>query len=107
MIVHLAGPTIDILHTPTALGLQGKTRRKTRQLRPGMGTGERFRWAYPAYTYDQAQPGFAELDMEEYNNIASDLAWTRSIKVLRKGFCRDVDIEKGLEENQEGKKIYF
>lgn len=103
VLVHLAGESVDVTVTPVALGLQGKKKRKTRRLTPGIGTGERLELAYPAYTYDQAQPGFAEHDMEEYDHLAADLAWTRTLKVLRKGFSRDADLETRLEEHQEGR----
>lgn len=62
--------------------------------------------AYPAFTYEDAQPGFAEHDMEEYNKIAADLSWSRTIKTLRKGFSRDNDIERRWEEHQDGKNIW-
>lgn len=94
---------MDVTTIPVALGLQGKKKRKTRRLTPGIGTGERLELAYPAYTYNQAQPGFAEQDMEEYDHLAADLAWTRTLKVLRKGFSRDTDLEARLEEHQEGR----
>ncbi|KAJ5691945.1 hypothetical protein N7462_001368 [Penicillium macrosclerotiorum] len=103
VLVHLAGSTIEVSTIPVALGLQGKKKRKTRPLNPGIGTGERLQLAYPAFTYDDAQPGFAEHDMEEYDHLAADLAWTRTVGVLRKGFSRHVDLEKTWEEHQEGK----
>lgn len=93
---------MDVTTIPTALGLQGKRRRRTRPINPGIGTGERLELAYSAYTYDYAQPGFAEHDMEEYDSLAAGLAWTRSIKVIRKGFSRDVDLERRWEEHEEG-----
>lgn len=103
VLVHLAGNTIDVLTQPQALGLQGKKRRKTRPIQPGIGAGERMRLAYPAFTYEYAEPGFAEHDMQEYNNLAADLAWTRTVKALRKGFSRDADLERRLDDHQEGK----
>ncbi|KAF7715440.1 Uncharacterized protein PECH_007138 [Penicillium ucsense] len=103
VVVHLAGKTIDVATIPVALGIQGKKRRKTRPLNPGIGTGERLDLAYPAYTYDQAEPGFAEHDMEEYDHLAGDLAFTRTLRALRKGFSRDPDLESRWEEHQEAK----
>lgn len=103
VLVHLAGDSVDVTTIPVALGLQGKKKRKTRPIRPGIGTGERLDLAYPAYTYDHAQPGFAEHDMEEYDHLAADLAWARTLKVLRKGFSREADLERRWEEHQEGK----
>jgi hypothetical protein len=43
--------------------------------------------------------------MEEFNHLAADLAWTRTIKVVRKGFSRDVDLEKRWEDHQESMHI--
>ncbi|KAJ5979781.1 hypothetical protein N7481_007079 [Penicillium waksmanii] len=103
VLVHLAGKTIDVLAQPQALGLQGKRRRKTRPIQPGLGTGERMTLAYPAFTYEYAEPGFAEHDMEEYNNLAADIAWARTVKALRKGFSRDEDLEKRWDDHQEAK----
>lgn len=101
--MHLAGKSVDVTTTPTALGLQGKKRRRTRSINPGIGTGERAQLGYPAFTYDYVQPGFAETDLEEYDNLAAGLAWTRTVQVLRKGFSRDPDLERRWEEHQEGK----
>lgn len=103
VLVHLAGKSVDVTTVPTALGLQGKKRRKSRPINPGIGTGERAQLGYPAFTYDYAQPGFAETDLEEYDHLAADLAWTRTVQVLRKGFSREVDLERRWEEHQEGK----
>ncbi|KAJ6115304.1 hypothetical protein N7486_001082 [Penicillium sp. IBT 16267x] len=103
VLVHLAGSNVQVMTVPTALGIQGKKRRTTRPINPGIGTGERLKLAYPTFTYDSAQPGFAENDMEEFNHLAADLAWTRAIQVVRKGFSRHVDLEKRWEDHQEGK----
>lgn len=105
MLVHLAGSTVDMTTTPTALGLQGKRRRQTKKITPGIGTGERMNIGYPAYTYEHVQPGFAEYDLDEYDKLAADVAWTRSLGVLRKGFGKEVDLEKGWEEHQEGMDV--
>lgn len=102
VLVHLAGTSVDVTTVPTALGLQGKKRRRTRPINPGIGTGERLEMAYPAFTYEYAQPGFAEHDLDEYDCLASDLAWTRTVRALRKGFSRDPDLEQRWEEHQEG-----
>jgi hypothetical protein len=100
----LAGETVDVLVQPVALGLQGKKRLQTRPLKPGIGTGERLDLGYPAFTYDNAQPGFAETDLEEYDHLSADLAFTRTLKTLRKGYSRDPDFERRWEEHVEGKK---
>lgn len=93
---------MDVTTVPTALGLQGKKRRRTRQINPGIGTGERLNIGFPTYTYEYVQPGFAEHDLDEYDRLASELAWMRSLHVLRRGFGKDLDLEGRWEEHQEG-----
>lgn len=102
VLVHLAGDSVDVLVQPVALGLQGKKRRQSRPIKAGIGTGERLDLAYPAFTYDNAVPGFAETDLEEYDQLSANLAWSRSLKVLRKGYSRDPDLEPRLEQHVEG-----
>lgn len=98
---------MDVTTIPAVLGLQGKKRRKTRPINPGIGTGQRLDLEYPAYAYDYAQPGFAEHDLEEFDHLAANLAWTRTLQVLQKGFARGVDLEKRLEEHQESESRLF
>lgn len=101
-LTHLAGETVDVTTVPRMLGLEGKKKTTTRQLNPGIGTGERMYIGHTAYTYEYAQPGFAEHDIDEYNRLACDLAWSRSLKVLKKGFGKDMDLEKSWDEHLEG-----
>ncbi|KAJ5101394.1 hypothetical protein NUU61_003616 [Penicillium alfredii] len=103
VLVHLAGTSVDVTTIPTALGLQGKKRRRTRPINLGIGTGGRLELAYPAFTYDSAQPGFAEHDLDEYDHLACELAWTRTLQVVRKGFSRDADLERRWELHEESK----
>lgn len=102
VLVHLAGKTVDVMIQPVALGLQGKKRRQSRPINAGVGTGERLDLAYPAFTYDNAVPGFAESDVEEYDHLSANLAFSRTLKVLRKGYSRDPDLEPRVEEHIEG-----
>ncbi|QQK41806.1 Dienelactone hydrolase [Penicillium digitatum] len=106
VLVHLAGETVDVLVQPVALGLQGKKRRQTRPINTGIGTGERLDLAYPAFTYGNAMPGFAETDLEEYDRLSAELAWSRTLKVLRKGYSRDPDYEQRYEQHVEGKFFF-
>ncbi|KAE8152186.1 hypothetical protein BDV25DRAFT_75028 [Aspergillus avenaceus] len=103
ILSHLAGNTVDVTTIPTVVGLQGKKRRTTRQINPGMGTGERLNIGHTAYTYEYVQPGFAEHDLDEYDRLACDLAFSRSLAVLRKGFNKDMDLEERWEEHLEAK----
>ncbi|KAL4932356.1 dienelactone hydrolase [Aspergillus undulatus] len=103
MLTHLAGDVIDVTTTPTMLGLQGKKKRHTRQINPGIGTGEQFDIGHRSYTYSGSQPGFAEVDIDEYNRLDADLAFTRTLEVLRRAYGQDRDLEKPWEEHLQGK----
>lgn len=102
ILTHLAGTTVDVTTIPTLVGLQGKKKRRTRQINPGMGTGERLNIGHTAYTYEYVQPGFAEHDLDEYDRLACDLAFSRTLQVLRRGFNKDIDLEERWEEHLEG-----
>ena len=54
---------------------------------------------YKSYSYPEAEPGFAEVDLEEYDPVAAGLAWTRTLAAVRKGFGIEVDLEKVWEEH--------
>lgn len=99
MLVHLVGPTVGVARTQQLLGIQGKRRTIKRRISPGIGTGGTLKLVYPTYAYKNVEPGFAEHDLDEYERIAAELAWTRSLDMLRRAFRRDVDIEKVWEEN--------
>lgn len=59
----------------------------------GMGT------KFHSYSYPEAQPGFSEVDLEEYDQVSASLAWTRTLAAVRKGFEIEVDLEKVWEEH--------
>ncbi|PYH47175.1 dienelactone hydrolase [Aspergillus saccharolyticus JOP 1030-1] len=103
VLCHLAGNTVDMITIPTALGLQGKKKRTTKKINPGIGTGERLNIGWPTFTYASVEPGFAESDLEEYDRLASDLAWSRTLQVLRKAFGKDLDLEWRWEEHLEAR----
>lgn len=102
ILTHLAGEVIDVITTPTVLGLQGKKKRSTRQIDPGIGVGEQLEIGHRAYTYSESEPGFAEVDQEEYNRLDADLAFTRSLEVLRRAYGQDRDLEQAWEEHLQG-----
>lgn len=54
---------------------------------------------YKSYSYPEAEPGFAEVDLEEYDKVAAGLAWTRTLAAVRKGFEIEVDLERVWEEH--------
>lgn len=55
--------------------------------------------AFPNYTYQGADVGFAERDLDTFNKVANSLAWTRTLTALRKAFKVEVDLEKIWEEH--------
>ncbi|KZL83433.1 dienelactone hydrolase, partial [Colletotrichum incanum] len=102
-LVHLAaGEEIGVTKQTQLAGIQGKRRTTRKKVESGIGTGGTLRLAYPAYTYD-AEPGFAEHDLDEYNKVSAELAWSRSLGAARKAFNNHVDLEQVLEENVQGK----
>ncbi|KAK2034799.1 dienelactone hydrolase [Colletotrichum zoysiae] len=102
-LVHLAaGDEIGITKQTQMVGIQGKRRTTRKKVEAGIGTGGTLRLAYPTYTYD-AEPGFAEHDLDEYKKVPAELAWSRSLGAARKAFNNHVDLELVLEENVQGK----
>jgi len=94
LAVHIIGPSISVEKTPEVLGIQGKKRLVNRKIQEGLGVGGEMRFSFPAWRYDApARAGFAESDLEEYDEIASGLAWARSLGCLRTAFGMKVDLE--------------
>jgi hypothetical protein len=48
---------------------------------------------FPYYSYAGVEPGFAEQDLDQYDNVASELAWSRTLKALRRGLKKEIDLE--------------
>ncbi|OKL61698.1 hypothetical protein UA08_02178 [Talaromyces atroroseus] len=104
VLVHLAGESVDVVTTPQVLGIQGRKKRVTRRrIDTGVGIGERKDISYTAFTYDFADPGFAEHDLDEYDHASAELAWSRTLDVMRKAFRKDADLERPWEINTESK----
>ncbi len=57
---------------------------------------------YKAYSYPEAEAGFAEVDLEEFDKVAAGLAWTRTLAAVRRGFEIEVDLEGVWEEHVAG-----
>ena len=55
------------------------------------------------YTYPDAKPGFADVNLAAYDKVATGLAWSRTLAAVRKGFEIEVDLEKVWEEHIERK----
>ncbi|CAG1970466.1 unnamed protein product [Fusarium graminearum] len=102
-LVHLAaGEEIGVVKQSQMVGIQGKKRVRRTKISSGLGTGGKLDLAYPSYTYD-AEPGFAEHDLDEYDGVAADLAWSRSLSAARKVFGINPDLEVVLENNIQSK----
>jgi hypothetical protein len=102
VLVHLvAGDEIGVTTQSQMIGIQGKRRTTRKKIQSGIGTGGSLSLAYPSYTYN-GQSGFAEHDLEEYDRVSAELAWSRSLAAARKAFGQNVDIEGVLEQNVQG-----
>jgi hypothetical protein len=93
-----------VTRTQQVLGLQGKRRTIRKRIDPGLGAGGTLNLSYPTYTYD-AEPGFAEHDLDEYERISAEVAWTRSLDTVRRAFRNDVDLESVWEQNVQSRSI--
>lgn len=101
-LVHLAtGAEIGVTKQSQMVGIQGKRRTRRKTVERGQGPGGTLNLAYPGYTYD-AEPGFAEHDVEEYDRASADLAWSRSLAAARKAFAMSAELEPELEKNAHG-----
>ncbi|VUC31436.1 unnamed protein product [Clonostachys rosea] len=104
-LAHLpVGEDIGVVKQSQMVGIQGKRRTTTKKVQKGLGTGGKLQLAFPSYTYD-AESGFAEHDMEEYNRICAELAWSRSLAAARRAFGAGPDLEGLLEQHVQSK--YF
>lgn len=64
-----------------------------------LAASQNFAPAFPSYTYEGVQPGFAEHDLDEYDRTASSISWSRTLGVLRAAFRISVDLERVWEEH--------
>ena len=53
------------------------------------------------YIYPDVQLGFAEKTSKNYDKVAANLAWSRTLATLRKGFEIEVDLEQIWENHVE------
>lgn len=110
VLVHLAGDEVGVVRQSQIVGFQGKRRVVARAVQ-GVGAGGRARvaggeCAYPCYWY-AAAPGFAESDLDEYEAVAAELAWSRGLGAVRKAMGVDVDVERVVEDSLEGECCVF
>ncbi|KAE8370659.1 hypothetical protein BDV27DRAFT_151917 [Aspergillus caelatus] len=101
VLVHLADQTVQVL----SASHDHKRHIVKRRVGAGQGTGDRLDFGYPAYSYPGIGPGFAESDLDNYDPVATEIAWTRTLSVLQSGFQKQLDLEKTWEDVQQEK--YF
>ncbi|KAI8953140.1 hypothetical protein F4801DRAFT_155895 [Xylaria longipes] len=106
VLSHLVGDEVGVVNHSQMVGIQGK-RRVVKRAVAGVGVGgvavvNGNPTNYPCYRYGAAA-GFAEGDLDEYEPVAAELAWSRSLDALRTAFRIDVELEGVVERNLEGK----
>lgn len=103
VLVHLAGDSVGIVKQSQMVGIQGKKRVARQRIDRGMGTGNLVKMAFSVFSYPDADPGFAEQDLDTYDKVAADLSWDRSLAAARKAFRWDTNVMGVVEENMESK----
>jgi len=64
-----------------------------------LAASQGFAPAFPSYTYQGVEAGFAEHDLEEFNKVAASLAWSRTLGTLRKALKLEDDLEQVRVDN--------
>lgn len=103
-LVHIAGQEVGVAKHSQMVGIQGKRRVVKRNIGPGIGLSKMNTLAYPIYMYS-VQPGFAEHDLDEYEKVSAELAWSRSLAAARKAFNQYTNMEIIVDQNVQGKLV--
>lgn len=86
VVVHLAGDEVGEVRHSQLAGVEGKRKVVRRDLKDAPGKGQRLEdFAYPCYRYD-AEPGFAERDLDVYDGESAMMAQDRTLKAVKKAF---------------------
>jgi hypothetical protein len=60
-----------------------------------LASSQKFGTRHPSYRYDHTHEGFAEHDLDEFNQVAARLAWSRDIALLHRSFdMPEYDLEQ-------------
>jgi len=104
VLAHLPVGEIRVIKQSQMVGIQGKKRLIKRTIDRGVGVGGSLPGGYARYAYE-AEPGFAERDLDEFDRIAADLAWSRSLAIARRAFRVDAPgrVEGIAEANSQGR----
>lgn len=84
----------------------GKIRTSQKKIQSGTGLGggvelgqkEKGLGELRTYAYEGVTPGFAESDVDEYDSMTKDLAWSRSLAWARKAFGADDPDHEGVRD---------
>ncbi|ORY12651.1 hypothetical protein BCR34DRAFT_482388 [Clohesyomyces aquaticus] len=58
---------------------------------------------WKCYRYERCRSGFADPENKNYEDVEANLAWSRTLACVRRGFRREVDLEPVVEEMWRGK----
>jgi len=106
VLMHLVGQAVGVTRTPEVLGIQGKKKTVRKRVGQGLGVGGELKLDYATtYTYERVESGFAEHDLDEFEPIATGLAWSRTMAVVRRAFGMSVDIERIRDQHFEGRFV--
>lgn len=84
--VHLAGEEVGVVKHSQLAGAGGKRRVVRKGLEEERKGGDQMaEVTYPCYKYD-AEPGFAEQDLDVYDGDSAALAWNRSLATVKRAF---------------------
>lgn len=83
VLVHLTVGEVGVVKQSQMVGIQGKRRVNRSNVERGLGVGGTLGMGYRGYAYE-VEAGFAERDLEEYDGICAELAWSRSLAVVSK-----------------------
>ncbi|KAK5659167.1 hypothetical protein OQA88_1257 [Cercophora sp. LCS_1] len=102
VLVHLTVGEIGVVKQTQMVGIQGKKRIVKSNVDSGIGIGGTQMTGYPSCSYE-ADAGFAEHDLDEYDRICAEVAWSRSLTTARKAFGINVNVEKVVEINAQAR----
>lgn len=85
VVVHLAGDEVGEVHHSQLAGVEGKRKVVRHDLKDAKGKGKKLDMAYPCYKYD-AEPGFAERDLDVYDEDSAEQAKDRTLMAVKKAF---------------------
>lgn len=108
VLIHLVGGEVGVTRTPEVLGIQGKRKTIKKRVDAGVGIGGGLRLEFAkTYRYDGVESGFAEHDLDEFDEIATSLAWTRSLTTVKRAMGMSFDVERIRDQHVDGKIFGF